>query len=52
MMVRYERRNAMGIVVGLGLIVVGAIGIKYGITAVLMGLTACMIGLGIKKSGD
>lgn len=41
-----------GIVVGILLIIAGAIGIKYAVTAVLIGLSAIMIGLGIKKSGD
>ena len=45
----HESRNDMGILVGILLLVIGAIGIKYGITAVLLGLSAVMIGLGFKK---
>lgn len=39
----------MGFIVGLGLLVIGAIGVKYGVTAIVLGLSAVLVGLGLKK---
>ena len=39
----------VSVLVGLGVIVIGALGVKYGIAAIIAGITAITIGLGLKK---
>lgn len=39
----------MGIVIGLGVLILGVIGVRYGIAAIVAGLTAIAVGLGLKK---
>lgn len=37
-------------IIGIALIVVGVLGIKYGLAAIITGGTAVAVGLGLKKS--
>ena len=45
----YERSDAMGCIIGILMLVLGILGIKYGVSAIIIGLTFIGIALGIKK---